>query len=84
MRQVEKYYNFYIPILNRAHSFQRINDVLTVKLRDEEVFEVGSEHLAVIFPRDLTIYDLKAKPMHSEAKWILTARVKEWGDEECV
>lgn len=78
MRMVEKYYNFYIPILNRARSFRRQNAQLSVPLTDNEVVEIGSDNLKTVFPEEYTAVDVRAVPFKTESRWLVTATIKEW------
>jgi hypothetical protein len=78
MRQVEKYYSFYIPALNRAYPFKRTNSILEVMLKDTDVIELGRNNLHVVFPKEYNVVNYKATPMHSEAKWLVSASVKDW------
>lgn len=78
MRQVEKYYSFFIPALNKAHPFKRVNQVLTVKLRDEEVMELGSDNLHVVFPKEYEVINVRSAPMKTESAWLISATVKDW------
>jgi hypothetical protein len=78
MRQVEKFYNFFIPALNRAHNFKRVNQVLTVKLKDEEVMELGRDNLHVVFPKEYSVVNIHSSPMKTESAWLISGVVKDW------
>lgn len=78
MNVIEKYYNFYIPALNKEKFFKREGACLFVKLKDEEVTELGSDRLRAVFPRDLTVSDVKGAPLKAERTWIVSCVVKDW------
>ena len=78
MREVTKYLSLYVPVLNRAFPFKRENATLSVKLKDEDVYEIGSEHLKSVFPSEYSVYNVKVVPMKSEQAWMITANVKDW------
>ena len=78
MRQVEKYYQIYIPALNKGLTFKRENNIAFVRLKDEDVAELGSNNLKAAFPADWTPMHIRSRVLLSEAYWEIRANIKEW------